>query len=445
MINAQSPQARPTSSRWNVTLWLVLLTPYNCILGFSHQHSQQDVMSLSPFRKIVRVAEASWRSAASDHQRKILDLLGPGLTKSSDPINSGRRRGSNTKVDGEVMWTALDPENPVYNFLIEYYGLRGGKGPRRLARWSPCLSLLVPPLSEQANGDASFADAILLEGADFDNDISRTLHLRGAVPHTDGIIYSPGNFFGKGDPSRCDEAVKAAIPYLWYQSILQQTLTAEPVLHCHGLHEWAMQYQPVGAPPPPSAKYQAHLPLRVDQDIINQVVERKGVHCTHVDALRYFAPAAAPLNHHGFNLQRTDQLRLEQPACVHAHMDLIKISLKLLPFISSATLIKALEVALRARRLDVAASPYDCTAYGVDIVPVETNEGRAQYREEQKALMQDAELVRREVLRAYDVFLQVSFEAEVLEQANAKPDAERFAQAQPGGLPWRKNLVTRHY
>ena len=53
------------------------------------------------------------------------------------------------------------------------------------------------------------------------------------------------------------------------------------------VHEWAMQYQPDGAPEPPSAKYQAHLPLRVSRETINKVVERKGVHCTHVDALRW--------------------------------------------------------------------------------------------------------------------------------------------------------------
>ena len=39
-------------------------------------------------------------------------------------------------------------------------------------------------------------------------------------------------------------------------------------------------------------------------------MERKGLRCTHVDALRFFAPAAAPLNHHGSFLEREDQLRL---------------------------------------------------------------------------------------------------------------------------------------
>ena len=38
------------------------------------------------------------------------------------------------------------------------------------------------------------------------------------------------------------------------------------------------------------------MPLRVDRATINAAVERKGIHCTHVDALRFFAPAAGPLN-----------------------------------------------------------------------------------------------------------------------------------------------------
>ena len=113
------------------------------------------------------------------------------------------------------------------------------------------------------------------------------------------------------------------IRYVWYREVLGRTLGPDraPVLHCYGLHEWAMQYQPAGARPPPSATYQAHaMPLRVDRATINAAVERKGVSCTHVDALRFFAPAAAPLNSHGATLERVDQLRLEQPACVHAHM-----------------------------------------------------------------------------------------------------------------------------
>lgn len=369
---------------------------------------------------VVRIAEPVWRQAADQHQRRIRDLLRDGLTPVGHALNSGSRRA---RIDDG--WTALDPLNPVYNFLIEYYGLKGRKGPRRLARWSPTFTEL---------------SGVLLQGAG-EGDLGDLLHMRGAVMDDDGILYSPALFFGRGDNSRRPEAQRAATSYLWYQAILQQTLAAEPVLHCHGLHEWAMQYHPEGAPPPPSGRYQRHLPLRVSRSVINSTVERKGIRCTHVDALRFFAPAAGPLNYHGAVLERTDQLRLEQPACVHAHMDLLKIALRLQPFCGADLLAQVLAIALEARRLDVAASPYDASAYGVGVVAVEHASGRAEYRRQQAALMAQAEVVRRELLAAYNVLLASAFDEDVLVSAVGLPQAERFAKAEPGGLPWRQNLI----
>jgi hypothetical protein len=385
-------------------------------------------MSYQGMSKVVRISESVWRKSAQDHQSRIKELLLPGLTALDDPINSGRLRKNpaTQKYDAFVDdWTALDPKHPVYNFLIEYYGLKGVKGTRRLARWMPA------PVANES---------MLLEGAS-EEDLGSLLHMRGAVMEDDGILYSPADFFGKGDATRKEDAARAATPYLWYRSILQNTAEAEPVLHCFGLHEWAMQYMPEGAPIPPSAKYQGHLPLRVDRRVINDTLERKGVSCTHVDALRYFAPAAGPLNHHGAKLERIDQLRMEQPGCVHAHMDLLKLCLRLSPFCDAELLQRVLEISLAARRLDVAASPYDLSSYGVDAVPVETSEGRAQYKKEQITLMRAAAPVRQDLLRAYDIFLQAAFDADVLATADSRPDPERYAQAEPGGMPWRKNLV----
>jgi hypothetical protein len=358
--------------------------------------------------RVVRIAENVWRKSAQDHQRRIKELLMPGLTALTDPLNSGRLRKDNRIRDD---WTALDPKHPVYNFLVEYYGLKGVKGPRRLARWSPS-----PSVNEN--------ESMLLEGAS-EEDLGSLLHMRGAIMEDGGILYSPSDFFGKGDASRREDAARAATPYLWYRSVLQNTAKAEPVLHCFGLHEWAMQYMPAGAPTPLSAKYQDHLPFRVDRQVINEAVERKGVSCTHVDALRYFSPAAGPLNLHGAKLERIDQLRLEQPACVHAQMDLLKICLRLAPFCDAELLQRVLQIAIAGRKLDVAASPYDVSSYGVDAVPVETSEGRAQYRKEQTALMWAAAPVRQDLLRAYDIFLQAAFDEGVLATAGNSPRTER--------------------
>lgn len=283
---------------------------------------------MKPTRHVVKISQPVWRKAVEQHVHEIQTCLQPGLTSQDHVMNTGRRRSSKSLTPPEHNWcTALDPKNPVYNFLIEYYGLKGAKGPKRLARWSPNPALvfseqqriteldqlhvnLETTLSSVATNDERYTGGILLEGAT-ENDIGGVLHLRGAIPHDDGIMYSPANFFS----SATDDSVCAANPYLWYKSVLQQTLQSEPILHCHGLHEWAMQYQPEGAPPPPSEKYQSHLKLRVSRDTINTAVERRGISCTHVDALRYFAPAAGPLNHHGASLQRVDQLRLEQKGC----------------------------------------------------------------------------------------------------------------------------------
>jgi hypothetical protein len=406
-------------------------------------------------KHVVRIPEFIWRQAASQHENRIRELLQPGLVSFDHPLHGASRKGRRQPDPNE--WTALDPINPVYNFLIEYYGLKGLKGPKRLARWSPSIGLLIQK-NNQITSIKEFQEAstaytldnyseqgidggILLEGATED-DFALSLHLRGAhFVENEGVLYSPSLYFGKNDPSRQDDNARLAAPFLWYQSILMQTLQAEPILHCHGLHEWAMQYHPEGAPPPPSGKYQSHLPLRVSRDVINEAVERRGISCTHVDALRFFAPAASPLNHHGSSLQRMDQLRLEQPGCVHAHMDLLKISAKLRPFCDPVLIQQVLQIALEARRLDVAASPYDATAYGIGVVPIETQEGRAEYRSQQKVLMERAEVVRRDLLLAYQRFLPMAFQESSLQQADRKPQPERFAKAEPGGLPWRKNLT----
>lgn len=227
---------------------------------------------------------------------------------------------------------------------------------------------------------------------------------------------------------------------MWYEDLLASTEKAEPVLHCYCLHEWAMQYWPDGADRPPSQRYQRNtMPLRVTQGVINDTIERKGVRCTHVDALRFFAPAAGPLNFHGASLTRQDQLHLEQPGCVHAHMDLLKISMRLSPWLPAELLADSLQLALEARSLDVAASPYDARSFGIQAIRVETPEGREAFRQRQVELMLRAAPLRKKLKAAYAFFLGEAFGPERL--AMAEPAAERYAKAEPGGAPWRRNLL----
>ena len=197
------------------------------------------IMTMSTIKpaagRIIRIAEPAWRAAVSQHTDAIYSLLQPGLTPDQDPLNSGKKRHGNPSI-----WTALNPRHPVFNFLIEYYGLKGVKGPKRLARWSPPPALILGDSDSIETFDqlqcktneittASFTDndfsefirrgGILLEGANED-DMGTTLHLRGAIPNVDGMMYAPSSFIDTSpDPS------KAANPFHWYRSVMQQTLT----------------------------------------------------------------------------------------------------------------------------------------------------------------------------------------------------------------------------
>ena len=74
-----------------------------------------------------------------------------------------------------------------------------------------------------------------------------------------GVTYDMRQHLSAAPPS-------AATPFMWYEKLLASTAQAEPVLHCYGLHEWAMQYWPQGQDRPPSHKYQMEtMPLRVSQ------------------------------------------------------------------------------------------------------------------------------------------------------------------------------------
>ena len=471
-----SMRRKPLSNfRTQMTAVLSSTSSASSFSSISSSNASTKSIEIQVSNNVIRISEQVWRNAAQEHQAKIYEILHPGLTDlNTHPINTGHQRQlqrqPNMKYHSgnihssdplqHVIWTALDPCNPIYNFLIEYYGIKGTKGVKRLARWSPGLychninnnfttSNNIDIIDGTANTE-NYGGGVLLEGAN-ENDFSSLLHLRGAILEDDGILYCPQTYYSEKQNSMISEdenerhqkLIRTVAPFLWYRAVLEQTLTAEPVLYCYGLHEWAMQYQPPGAPIPPSSKYQSHVPLRVTQDTLNRAVERVGTRCTHVDALRYFAPAAASLNYHGEQLQRMDQIRLEQPGCVHAHMDLLKIILKLEPFVDATLRQQVLEIAILARKLDIGASPYDVTStYHVEMIPIETEEGRVLYRQRQLELMKIVQPIRTKVLRAYNAFLSTTFTPDMIQDASISPDPnERYAQTTPGGLPWRKNSI----
>jgi hypothetical protein len=181
----------------------------------------------------------------------------------------------------------------------------------------------------------------------------------------------------------------------WLVELLTATHGRAPNFACHGLHEWAMVYRGT------AVRHENTLPLRLPQPEIDAVVESRPVCCSHYDAFRFFAAEARPLN----ALQPTleSRIMLEQPACLHANMDLYKWAAKAMPWTGSELLLDCFELAVDLRDLDMRASPYDLSGWGRAAVPVETPAGRRQYEAEQKSLATRAVPLRQrliDVLRA---------------------------------------------
>lgn len=147
---------------------------------------------------------------------------------------------------------------------------------------------------------------------------------------------------------------------------------------CHGLHEWAMVYKQ-------STEQVRHggYQLRLAPETLAAFVESQSICCTHHDAYRFFTAEARPLNSVKPRLET--RLELEQGGCLHANMDLYKWAYKLWPWIGSDLVGDAFLLAVRAREMDMRASPYDLADLGFAPITIETEEGRAEYR----ALQQD--------------------------------------------------------
>ena len=209
-------------------------------------------------RAAAIVPRTRWQPQAERHLARVTKLLG-----AAPDVAAAQSR-----------------DDPLLNFVFTYYGSDLGAA-ANLGRWCPPVGVAI---------EASQDD--------------RERLWRG--------IESDGAYDPRMLPKKRIAALERG------RAALAATRKRPPIWHCYGLHEWAMQYWPEGAQKPPSAVYQAHMRLRVPREVINQVVERRGVRCTHVDALRFFAPAAGELNALGASLRREEQLELEQPG-PHLH------------------------------------------------------------------------------------------------------------------------------
>lgn len=270
-------------------------------------------------------------------------------------------------VDARLSRRAEGRKHAIDDFLFDYYPF----SPAKLSMWHPGFG-------------------VVLEGPGSDSYLS----VPGYVRTREGVTSDVTHLASKRP--RLDVAIR----------ILSGTTARKPVTGCFGLHEWAMVYGQTQ-----DQVRHEYLPLRLSPMEVSATVESVGLRCTHIDAFRFFTPEAVPLN--SLEPTRANQPELEQPGCLHAAMDLYKLAGWFSPLVGSDLLMDCFENAARARRLDMQASPYDVSEFGLPAIRVETPDGRREYVAAQQDLMEATDPLRStllDVLRA----LQLELAADLL-------------------------------
>jgi len=242
--------------------------------------------------------------------------------------------------------------DPVDDFLFEYYPY----SPAKLATWHP-------------------GSGFTLRG-----DTSQLLAGGGYRTWPEGIRVDPEVFVGKKD--RLDLAVR----------ILAGTQDRPAMVNCFGLHEWAMVYRL-----DPKQIRHSDQPLRLSPARIAATVEDLGLRCTHIDAYRFFTDSAVPMN--ALTPTRASQPELEQPGCLHANMDMYKYAMWFQAYVGSELAADCFELAREARTLDMRASPYDMSSFGLESIPIEHTSGRAAYVQQQRLLIDRSEPLRHRLVQ----------------------------------------------
>ena len=234
-------------------------------------------------------------------------------------------------------------KHPVHDFLFTYYSLR----PAQLLRWHPGFGVRLLDAPEYA----------------------------GLKGYRDGTV----------------TATHAASQRLLVETLLRllRATAGRPAnFGCFGLHEWAMVYR--------ADQTRHEWPLRLGPVGTDGVVESHRIQCSHFDAYRFFTPAAVGLN--TLRPGRDDRAEFEQPACLHAGMDLYKHAFRLLPLVSSDLVADCFELAWDIRVLDMRAAPYDLRDLGLEPVRIETAEGKQEYAAAQRAFADRAAPLRQRLI-----------------------------------------------
>lgn len=292
--------------------------------------------------------EPDWRARQRAHQSR------------ADALSSGHRE---RKQRGEP--------HPIEDFLWTYYSY----APSELRRWHPGAGVALVGAAERA--DMRYYIEVDDVGADVRG---------GSTPSIFRVDVEA--FFNKRG---------RAVDYI--ERLLQATIDRTPNFGCFGLHEWAMVYG-LG----PEEIRHTRLPLRIGHEATDHVVESHPIACSHFDAYRFFTPAARPFNR--LAPTRENQPDTEQPACLHAGMDIYKWATKLGPLVPGELLLDAFELARDIRFVDMQASPYDVSGYfspgGSPLAPIaiETPEGKREYVRLQRGFSERGNALRVRVLDA---------------------------------------------
>lgn len=261
-------------------------------------------------------------------------------------------------IDGYLERRSHQRKDPVMDFLFEYYAFR----PSYLKSWTPGLGTL---LLEGSSADWRFEE----------------------MAQTQGDCYLDVSYFD-------EDRISAA---QWILDVLQKSADSKPSFGCFGMHEWAMVYKA-------DRVRHDYLSLRMEKDELAEFVESRPLVCTHFDAFRFFTEEAKPQNRH--HLSRNNFADMEQPGCLHTNMDLYKWAFKMYPWISSNTIRKAFELAVETRYMDMKASPYDLRERGLEPIKIETEQGRQEYMERQRAIFEKSQPIRRQLINEYEQLLE---------------------------------------
>ena len=292
---------------------------------------------------------SSWRARAAEHERRA--------GRFADPFVRRRERGQ---------------AHPVEDFLFTYYTLKPGQ----FKHWHPGAGVILLDAAERTSWKfyrAATEDELLSAGLSPDD-------AHAHAERGDAVLVDVSQFVDKRGTA-----------LTFTREILSNTADKKAFFGCFGMHEWAMAYKSVQ-----NNIRHDYLDLRLGAEGTDRVVESHRIHCSHFDAFRFFMPQAAPMNE--LQPTRESQRTLEQPACLHANMDVYKWAYKLIPLIDSALVMDCFELAWDARELDMRAAPYDLLDWGYEPIKVETPEGKAEYVRYQRELSERSVTLRRRVL-----------------------------------------------